>query len=63
MYRHDAYIAGNAGQVISSNHDTYLISADSAEMADSWVAAIRRVMHEVSWYEYVCVFCCVCVFV
>lgn len=42
------YLAGNAGKLIASNHESYLISADSAEMADSWVAAIRRVMHEVS---------------
>ena len=41
-------VAGSAGQVITGNHETYLISADSAESADSWVAAIRRVMHEVS---------------
>ena len=40
-------IAGSAGQVITGNHETYLISADSAELADSWVAAIRRVLHEV----------------
>ena len=39
--------AGNAGQVITGNHNTYLISADSAELAEQWVAAIRRVMHEV----------------
>ena len=39
--------AGSAGQGISSNHETYLISADSAELADSWVTAIRAVMHEV----------------
>ena len=42
-------VAGSAGQVITGNHETYLISADSAESADSWVAAIRRVMHEVSY--------------
>ena len=41
-------VAGSAGQVITGNHETYLISADSSESADSWVAAIRRVMHEVS---------------
>ena len=41
-------VAGSAGQVITGNHETYLISADSAESADGWVAAIRRVMHEVS---------------
>ena len=44
-------VAGSAGQVITGNHETYLISADSAESADSWVAAIRRVMHEVSCHS------------
>jgi phosphoribosylformimino-5-aminoimidazole carboxamide ribonucleotide (ProFAR) isomerase len=42
-------VAGSAGQVITGNHESYLISADSAESADSWVAAIRRVMHEVMY--------------
>lgn len=41
------HAAGSAGQGITSNHETYLISADSAQLADSWVAAIRRVIHEV----------------
>ena len=45
-------VAGSAGQVITGNHETYLISADSAESADGWVAAIRRVMHEVSQHTY-----------
>jgi len=36
--------------VITGNHESYLISAESAEIADVWVAAIRRVMHEVSCY-------------
>ena len=39
--------AGNEGQVITSTHDTYPISAESAEDADSWVAAINGVMREV----------------
>ncbi|XP_064393491.1 rho GTPase-activating protein 24-like isoform X2 [Halichondria panicea] len=38
--------SGSAGQVITGNHNTYVISADSAELADEWVAAIRRVMVE-----------------
>ena len=46
--------AGKERQVISSNHDTYLISAESAEDANNWVAAIKRVMHEV------CVCTCMC---
>ena len=40
------FVAGR-GQQISNTHDTYLISAESAGEADDWVAAIRRVMHEV----------------
>jgi len=40
-------VAGNAGQVITGNHNNYIICADSAELADNWVAAIRRVMVEV----------------
>lgn len=39
-------VAGKEHQVITSNHDTYLISAESAEDANDWVAAIKRVMHE-----------------
>lgn len=39
--------AAGQGQQISSTHDTFLISAESAGEADDWVAAIRRVMHEV----------------
>lgn len=39
-------VAGNDRQVITSTHNTYLISADNGEAADNWVAAIRRVMHE-----------------
>ena len=39
-------VAGR-GRQISNTHDTYLINAESAQEADSWVAAIRRVMHEV----------------
>ena len=42
--------AGGSGQVITGNHESYLISAESAEVADGWVIAIRRVMHEVSCY-------------
>lgn len=38
--------AGDNKRVISSTHDTYLMSAESAEAADQWVATIRRVMHE-----------------
>lgn len=45
--------AGNAGQGITSNHETYLISADSADLADTWVEAIRRVMHEVCCHVYI----------
>lgn len=40
-------VAGSAGQVITGNHNTYVISAESADSADGWVAAIRRVMFEV----------------
>lgn len=40
------YVAGH-GQQLSKTHETYLISAESAQDADDWVAAIRRVMHEV----------------
>lgn len=40
------YVAGR-GQQLSKTHETYLISAESAQDADDWVAAIRRVMHEV----------------
>ena len=43
--------AGRDRQGITSTHETYLISADTAEEADRWLTAIRRVMHEV----------CVCV--
>eukprot|EP00731_Ephydatia_muelleri_P026688 Em0018g788a len=38
--------AGDDKRVISSTHDTYLMSAESAEAADQWVATIKRVMHE-----------------
>ena len=32
---------------MSTTHDSYLISAESAEDANSWVAAIKRALHEV----------------
>ena len=52
--------AGNDRQVITSTHNTYLISADNGEAADNWVAAIRRVMHEVGTLS---LFCCMLVLV
>lgn len=48
-------VAGR-GQQISNTHDTYLISAESAVEADDWVAAIRRVMHEVWLPSFLCLF-------
>ena len=41
-------LAGNGRNFITSTHDSYLISAESADEADSWVATIKRVLHEVS---------------
>lgn len=40
-------VAGSGRGYITSTHDTYLIGAETAEEADSWVCAIRRVLHEV----------------
>jgi len=39
-------VSGSDRQGITSTHETYLITADTADEADQWVAAIRRVMHE-----------------
>ena len=58
LFLHELYVyifVAGRGQQISNTHDTYLISADTAALADDWVAAIRRVMHEVC----VCAYCMV----
>ncbi|XP_019849875.1 PREDICTED: rho GTPase-activating protein 24-like [Amphimedon queenslandica] len=39
-------IAGSGRDSITSTHDSYMISAESTEDADEWVAAIKRVLYE-----------------
>ena len=39
--------AGSGRDSITSTHDSYMISAESTEDADEWVAAIKRVLYEV----------------
>lgn len=40
--------AGSGRDSITSTHDSYMISSESSEDADEWVAAIKRVLYEVS---------------
>lgn len=39
-------VAGSGKNYITTTHDSYMISAETAEEANAWVASIKRALHE-----------------